>query len=449
MKRLGPVLIGFLLLFATHGMAQSVKPLSLSEAVSAAFENQPAIRAARLTIDLADSRVRETRAAHLPSVRINETITRSNNPVFVFGSLLEQGRFGPQNLALSALNNPPALTNLRTTLSAGVPLFDGMKTSKRISQADLAREQSMLQKTLAEEQVRFAMVHDYFGVLVADANRLVAGQAVRMAEADLQRARDRLDAGLAVQSDLLAVQVQLAEFKQQQIQAEGNQATAAVVLNVSIGSQPQAPLKLSGELAAKEFTVPAQDEMIRRAMMHRPDYLQARYAIQSAERHVSEQRSEYLPEINVFGSVGSSALNLTTGSTDYAFGAGVTFNLFDAGRNVRLSQAHIREGLAETERDRLRDQLIVEVSRAYHEYRAAEQQVVVADGALTEATEALRIIQDRYEAGLTTVTDVLKAETALVRARMNVIASRHHQYVQYANVLLQTGELDDVRPFEP
>ena len=86
---------------------------------------------------------------------------------------------------------------------------------------------------------------------------------------------------------------------------------------------------------------------------------------------------------------------------------------------------------------------------AYHGYRAAEQRLEVAEAALSQATEALRIIQDRYEEGLTTISDVLRAETALVRARMNVAASRYAHYAGYANVLLATGELDDVKAFGP
>jgi outer membrane protein TolC len=449
MKPAGTLLPVFLLLLAIPALAQPVRPLSLSEAVSAAYENQPSIRAARLRVDLASARIGEANGGHLPSLHFNETITRSNNPVFVFGSLLEQGRFGAANFSLPALNSPAPVTNLRTTLSAGLPVFDAMKTSMRVSQADAARQQAIFQEKSAEQQVRFAMVHDYFGVLVAEANRTVANQAVRMAEGDLQHAKDRLEAGLAVDSDVLAVQVQLAEFKQQQIQAEGDQATAAAILNIAIGSSPLAAYKLSGELAKREFIVPSQDELVRRAMLSRPDYLGAASAIQSAAEHVSEQRGDYLPQINLFGSVGSSAGNFTTGSTDYSFGTTVTFDLFDAGRASRLSQAHIQESLAQTERDRLRDQILVEVSRAYYDYRAAEQQVEVAETALSQASEALRIIQDRYEAGLTTVTDVLRAETAFVRARVNVTASRHKQYVRYASLLVQTGELNDVRAFEP
>jgi outer membrane protein TolC len=72
----------------------------------------------------------------------------------------------------------------------------------------------------------------------------------------------------------------------------------------------------------------------------------------------------------------------------------------------------------------------------------------VAEAALSQASEGLRIIQDRYEAGLTTITDVLRAETALVRTRMNAVVSKHNHYLGYANVLLIIGELNDVNAFE-
>jgi outer membrane protein TolC len=306
----------------------------------------------------------------------------------------------------------------------------------------------VLQKTLAEQQVRFAVVRDYFGVIVAEASRNVAAGAVHMAESDLRRAQDRIDAGLGVQSDVLAAQVQLAEFRQQQIQAEGNHATALVILNVSMGLPTQNQYKLTAELLPKDFPLPAQEELLRQAILNRPEYAQSGSAIQLAEQRVSERRADYLPELNVFGSFGSSARNLVTGSTDYAVGAGLTFNLFDAARGSRISQARIEESLAKNERDRLTDQIVVEVARAYHDYRASEQQLEVAEATLYQATEALRIIQDRYEAGLTTITDVLRAETTLVRAQTNVIASRQNQYVRYATILLETGELNDVRVFE-
>jgi outer membrane protein TolC len=201
-------------------------------------------------------------------------------------------------------------------------------------------------------------------------------------------------------------------------------------------------------LTKKNFAVPRQDELIQRAMARRPDYAQTAAGIEFAERHLSERRSEYFPELNLFGSFAASGRNWTSGSTDYAVGAGVTLNLLNPGRSSRLSQARIQQDLARTERDRVRDQIVIELTRAYHQYRAAVQQLEVAEATLAQAAEAVRIMQDRYEAGLTTITDLLRAETALVRARVNLISATEAQYVGYANILLSTGELNDVRAFE-
>ena len=64
-----------------------------------------------------------------------------------------------------------------------------------------------------------------------------------------------------------------------------------------------------------------------------------------------------------------------------------------------------------------------------------------------QARETLRIVQDRYHAGITTITELLHAETALVQASSDVLAARYDQYLSYANVLLATGQLKDVGVF--
>ena len=436
-------------LFVGDAVGQNPRTLGLRQAVEVALENHPSVKSARLGTEQAAHRSAEERAGRLPKIRISETLTRGNNPVFVFGSLLEQARFGPQNFSLPSLNNPNSITNLRTTLAAGVPVFDGMKTSARIAQSAVETARALTLEESAEQGVRFETIQHYFGVLVAEAAVGVAEQANRMAESDVTRARDRLDAGVVVESDLLAAQVQLSEFRQQQIQAEGDLATAFARLNVTMGADLDSRPALTVGLSKKDFDVPDARELVRRAFLHRPDYRNADAGIELAERRIAERRSEYLPQFDLFGSVGSSGRNLTTGSADYAVGASLSFELFDRERPARMAQALVDKRLAQTERDRVADQIRVEVIRAYQQFRAAEQRLAVSEAAESQAAEGLRIVQDRYEAGLTTITDVLRAETALVRARMNVVVSRHDHYVGYANLLFATGELADVKVFEP
>ena len=61
----------------------------------------------------------------------------------------------------------------------------------------------------------------------------------------------------------------------------------------------------------------------------------------------------------------------------------------------------------------------------------------------------LRIVQDRYQAGLTTITEVLTAQTARLRAQFNELAARYDLYLGYAEVSLASGTLKDVAAFGP
>ncbi|HSR13581.1 MAG TPA: TolC family protein, partial [Thermodesulfobacteriota bacterium] len=91
--------------------------LSLKEAVDLALERNPAIRAAASGRKIADAQLSEARAGRWPLVQFSETFTRSNNPVFVFGSLLEQHRFTAQNFDIGNLNHPDSINNYRTALN--------------------------------------------------------------------------------------------------------------------------------------------------------------------------------------------------------------------------------------------------------------------------------------------------------------------------------------------
>jgi outer membrane protein TolC len=421
--------------------------LGLTKAVDTAFLSSPLVRAAQLGLERSRSGLAEADAERTPRIGLSETLSRGNNPVFVFGSLLEQSRFGPANFDVQSLNNPASLTNFRTALSADLTVFN-RKTTSRIAQANSGVERAEWERRLIEQRLRFEVVARYFDLALADMELGVSNEALRLAEADVVRARNRMDAGLSVESDLLAAQVQLAEFKHQQIQSEGRKAAALAALNVLMGAPHNTAHKLTTEIQPKHFNVPGTDELVSRALSNRADYRQSQTAVEIAQHRLSEQGAIYLPEVRVFASLGYSSRNLVSGSADYTVGAGATFDLLDYGRRARISQAELDKQLAETEQARIADRIRVEVIEAYHRYRSTGQQAQVAEAALAQAIEGLRIVQDRYEAGLTTITELLRAETAVVRARMNVAGARHGQYLGYASVLLAAGDLNDVGAFE-
>lgn len=427
--------------------AASPDMLTLPVAIDIALRTNPLIRATTSGQELARAQIGEARAGRYPIVQFGETFARSNNPVFIFGSLLEQGRFGPQNFEVNALNNPDSLSNFRTSMTFRLPIFDQRQSGTRINQAELGRQQADTQTEIARQQIRLEVLKAYYGMLVALAKKDAADEAATLAEADVKRSRDMFDAGIVVQSDLLAAEVQLAEFRQQQIQSEGDMTIAQAALNTALGLAVDTPQKVAGELVEKSFNTVSQEDSIRLAMEHRPELARARLSGQSAREGVRGARGEFLPKLEAFGGFGVSSRNLAGGSSDYTVGASATFNIFDAGRKSRLAQAQAAEDMAAADQEHLASQIRFEVVRAYQQYVSARERLKVASRVVEQAREALRIVQDRYQSGLTTITEVLRAETTFVRARMTLLSARYDHYVGYADLLHSTGTLTDVESF--
>jgi outer membrane protein TolC len=428
-------------------LPEATEQLTLTQAVEIALRTNPSMKVTAAGRQLADAQFQEARTGRWPSLQATETFTSSNNPVFVFGTLLEQGRFGPENFAIDSLNHPNAVNNFRSALTLRLPLFDQRQTETRTAQARIAQQEADQQTEMAAQQLRFAVIRTFYGLLLAQARLEVSDEAVRTADADVKRAHDRFESGLVVQSDLLAAEVQLAEFRQQQIQAKGDLITAMAALNTAMGLPVDSPRQPLGQLVERAFPTPAVETLSEQALQDRPDYQRAVLSARASEVRTRGARGEWLPRVDAFVTAGASGRYVAGGSGDYAAGASVTFNVFDAGRKARIDQSRAAESIANAEQEQLANQIRFEVMRAYQQYVSARERMAVVARITAQATETLRMVQDRYHAGLTTITELLRAQTALVRARSDVLAARYDQYVGYANVLLAAGRLKDVGAF--
>ncbi len=437
----------FLALTASGQINAPGNGLTLIDAVEIALRRNPLTRATNAGSELAGAELSEAESRRLPTLIATGSFTRSNNPVFVFGSLLEQGQFGPENFAINSLNHPNAINNLRSALTLRFPVFDQRETTTRIASARIRQQQADHQSNLVEQQIRFEVIKSYYGLLLAQAKLKVAEDAVRTAEADVKRARDLVETGIVVQSDLLAARVQLSQFRQQEIQLSGDLAIALAALNLALGLPVETPQQPLGELLDRRFTVDAVEVLSSQALQNRPDYQKAVLSLHETSAQLHGARGEWLPRVDAFVSTGFSSEHLTSGSGDYAAGATVSFNVFDAGRKTRIAQASAAQSIANAEQERLANQIRFEVVRAYQQYVSARERLGVVAEVSAQASETLRIVQDRYHAGITTITELLRAETALVRARSDVLAARYDQYLSYASVLLATGQLKDAGVF--
>ncbi len=215
-----------------------------------------------------------------------------------------------------------------------------------------------------------------------------------------------------------------------------------------MGDKADLEREYTGTLKEIYFPVEEQDELIRIAFENRPDKKRAEIAAQNSREQTKSIKNQKLPSVNAFGNFGYSSPYVANGSTDYTVGVSLTYTLFDAGRKARIEQAATGENLADLQTEQLNNQIRLEVIRASQNYKTARAKIQVSIKSITQAEEAVRIIQDRYKFGLTTFNEVLRAESALVRAKHNLLNARFEYYISYASIMLATGRLTDVRAFE-
>jgi outer membrane protein TolC len=83
----------------------------------------------------------------------------------------------------------------------------------------------------------------------------------------------------------------------------------------------------------------------------------------------------------------------------------------------------------------------LQVQEVFLNLGTAQQRVQVSRQARSEAEESLRIIQNRYEAGLATIADLLHAETAHTAAETNYLNAIFDYRLSFAALELASGEL--------
>ena len=182
----------------------------MRDAVRLALRENKAVAASSAGIRASEARLEEARSGRLPKVNYSESFVRSDNPVFVFSSLLTQHQFGPDNFNIGPLNRPDSINNFQSVLSVDQPIYDAGQTRNAMKTATLSRQLSSEEQRLTQMQVISGVVQAYYGVVLAAESLKTAEQAVRSAEADLQRAESVRAAGMSTDVDVLSIRVHLA-----------------------------------------------------------------------------------------------------------------------------------------------------------------------------------------------------------------------------------------------
>jgi len=415
----------------------------LRDAVRLALRENKAVAASSAGIRASEARLEEARSGRLPKVNYSESFVRSDNPVFVFSSLLTQHQFGPDNFNIGPLNRPDSINNFQSVLSVDQPIYDAGQTRNAMKTATLSRQLSSEEQRLTQMQVISGVVQAYYGVVLAAESLKTAEQAVRSAEADLQRAESVRAAGMSTDVDVLSIRVHLAAVTEQRIQRAADLNVARSALNDALGLPLDTMHTLSSTLAPLDLPELKLAALEQDASTARPEARSSRLATSLAKTQADQARSAMLPEVGFHAAFEADRQQfINKGGANWLASIGLKWNLFNGnGDKARIEESSRWMERAHADEQRVDSAVRLEVRRAWANLRASVERIEVAKAAVAEAEESLRITQNRYEAGMSNVTDLLRNETAVLESRTRYLAAVHDERLAAANLELAAGRL--------
>lgn len=422
--------------------------LSLSDAVARALENNPDLAVDAPGQQAARSEFKAAKAGYLPRLDFEQSYLAGDNPVFVFGTLLTQRRFTASNFALPSLNNPDVTDNLQTRATIQQNIWDFGRTGNRREQARLGIEMTDQLHQEHTRQVILSVFEGYYSTSLAANAFDTARVALRSAESIESQAKARVESGLAVEADLLRSRVYLSTAKQQEIQAQGQLEAARAQLNRLMGNPLGEDIGLTAPLTITRISMPSEEALLAEQKRRRPDYQNLLTELRQAELAVGARSKERLPVIAGYTTWETDNPSLHEyGGNNWSAGITLRWNLFAGGSDAALLQAS-RQRLEQKRRQiaAMDSAMALEVRRALIQCRADEQQVEAARAAEAQSEEGLRILRNRYDAGLATMTDLLSAETARSSARTDLAQAIYRQRLSYAQVEYAAGILSPSSP---
>lgn len=414
-------------------------PDSLSAVVDAVVQRAPVLEAARAQVRQAQAARQEVSLTRLGRIDLSGSITRGNNPVYVFGSLLEQGRFGPQNFATAFLNDPPYLTNYKGSITAGVPVFTAFELSTQEKLAGLGKTQAESGQDLSAQQIRFQTLASYLQVIVSRRIGVMLDERIGSGSKAIEEAGQLKERGLVLGSDYFVAESIREGLKGWRIQVQGEETQALDRLAVLAGIVvPVPPLRFS----ETPLEIPSTETLIGQALESRPDLRIARLAAQSAEASRFQARSSLLPRASAFGNLQANTNDFTSAPSNALVGLQLDIPLGDPAYGPRRIRSQADFDARRRQADAAAETVRMDVAQAAQSYRTAVQSLAAARQTRDRAARALELFRPLYRSGRQSVMEVLRAEEGLARAEAGVQQALFGVHAGWAQLQWTIGRLD-------
>jgi outer membrane protein TolC len=413
------ITIGIILFYTVLISAQeNAGTLNLEETINAALKANLGLKQAEAEVKAAQDAKNSRTTEFLPTLSTRYGYLKRDKPTTTIIGITATGQ------PVEALVNPEEEYNFVTSFSQ--PIFTGFALFNQYKIADLGLNVAEIKKKLTQQNIILDAKNAYYSILKSQKLLDVARITVKQITAQKDVAENMYQVGMSPLNDLLQSQVQLANAKQALITAQNNLAIAQSQFNTLLIRPVNAPVSIVDILDYKPFTHDI-DYCLAQAAENRLELEVADLQVQISEKDYKLSQKNYYPTVNLEGNFYRRGTDWDVsggegiGDTEFwDIRATATWNFWEWGRTTygvreklqRLSQAKYQQQQVHVDINQ-------EVQQSYLKTRESEQNIATIETAIEQAKENLRITEERYKEQVSTITDVLVAQTLFTQTMTN------------------------------
>ena len=425
------------LLFITVPAASASNTASLpavwtvQEAVGFALDNSPDVRIALQRIKGAQAAVVAAQSAYYPSIGLSAGYGRTNNPMYSFGNILNQGQF-TQDIDF---NNPGTSDNLNMTGSVQYRFYNGGSDEAGIRAARAGEQAARFEQEAMYSRLGFEVVRSFYSIVQAEENVEARESALKAIEVSLQAAQARFDAGDLLKADLLNLEVQKSRAAENLILARhGLELVKRGFLNLLGLKQGSAEIDTAQQARQAVPEKPTYEQ--------RPELTRLNALLEAAEAKVRKARGGYYPSADLFGSYQvDKGFEFDEGSgNSWMAGVKVNYNLFNGHRtSAEVNRATAELAEIREQRQKLELAFNYEIEQASLSFKQAEERLQVTKKMVEQAVESGRLSRERFKEGVTLSSDLIEVENRLTDARVHNLMAKASRRIAIADLRRAAG----------
>lgn len=401
---------------------------TLDQAIDYALANNPDLQIAAERIGQAQAQLGVALSAFYPQVTARVGYQHSNNPSEVFGMIVSQRDFDANSI--NNINNPGYRQNFRPEIIGKLSLFRGGQDYQNKKAAELGIDAAEFERSTVRNALIEAVTATYYAYLAALEAQKVAQDSITAITSELNQTKLQYEAGTVLKSDVLSLEVQLADAQAAEIRAaNGIEIAKTSIANLLGLSSFQAFTVASSSPQLPEPKLPASfNDLLDQAMAQRPEVKAAANQVEISLRKLKSEQGAYLPKADAYVSYGQNSQSPGFNSEKDNVTAGVSvemdlFSGFSTQQRVRAAERKAAEA-RETER-KTKLAIEQEVKMAFLNLKEALARLHVTEASVLSANEALRLVDEERRAEVVTVTRYIESEVARNKAQSNTVAAHY------------------------